>query len=258
MMKSIYLTASLMAIFVGLNLHVVAETAAPEADLAIAEGESDLIATYDEAPLPPGLEALETAETLYEASVMAPGYDPVIDGIRREYATAGIQPLGGDSGDLPPPDENTLFMESLRAFAILSFLCGFIVLAAYLVKRFGRSSPLLAGPSLGKELGRVYLNPKATLHYIQSGDRVLVVGVTPAAINLITEFDAATFDGAEARPAFSAPTSNRPLAFQDQLKTADARINRNTASADDEEIDALRGDIKRLQQYLQDSARENQ
>jgi len=191
-----------------------------------------------------------TAATLYDEPVQRP-HDPIIENIRRAYGDGFPDPLDPDT--LPPatPGDESLTRQSLQAAAILLLICGLIIFSAYLARRFGQRTPLLAGPNLGKELGRVYLNPKATLHYVQSGDRVLVVGVTPTAMSLITEFDATTFNG-QAAPA---PRPLRP--FQDQLRSADARLSKTDQSVDDEEIDALRGDIKRLQQYLQDSAREH-
>ena len=72
----------------------------------------------------------------------------------------------------------------------LSPRLAFLIIAAILLlyaaaRRFGKNSPLLAGASLGKILGRVYLSPKASLHYVETGGRVLLVGVTPTAMSLV-------------------------------------------------------------------------
>lgn len=197
--------------------------------------------------------ALSAAEQLYETPGVAPDSDPVIAEIRRAYQeAAAAESAGDDSATSSATTEDSFYRQSLQAVAVLCLICALVVLSGYLMRRFGKGSPLLAGPSLGHELGRIYLNPKASLHFVRSGGRVLVVGVTPQSMNLITEFDQDSFEeGERSKPA---PAKIRP--FESELHRSAARMENR--AVDDEDFDALRGDIKRLQQYLQDSARENQ
>lgn len=144
----------------------------------------------------------------------------------------------------------------LRVVAILFILCGVIILGGYLVKRFGKRTPLLAGQRLGTVLGKVHLTPRASLHYVKSGDRVLVLGLTQNSIALLTEFNAEAFEAdTSTEPAAETLEGGKPSSFLTHLRAAAIAEPKAAALADDD-LTSLRSDIQRLQQYLQDSARE--
>lgn len=140
----------------------------------------------------------------------------------------------------------------------LCVVCGLILLTGYIVRRAGRHSPLLAGPRLGAVLGRVYLAPKVTLHYLKTGGRVLIVAVTPGAVSLVADFDAEQFEAASAKEADAGPEEARgqSTSFLEQLQASAGGKAAPSAEGDDE-LAALRGDIQRLQRFLQEGSRDS-
>ena len=135
----------------------------------------------------------------------------------------------------------------------LLVICALIIAFGWLARKFGARTPLLAGANLAQVLGRTYLEPKTALHFVKTGGRVLVVGVTPNSISLLTEFDAEQFELAGTGAPAAARTP--PADFLTQLREQQERTDAAPPPAPDEDLDALRGDIQRLKQYLQDSRR---
>jgi flagellar biogenesis protein FliO len=127
-----------------------------------------------------------------------------------------------------------------------------ILISYYLLGRFGKKTPLFAGANLGQILGRLYLSPRACLYFVKVKDRVLIVGVTPANISQVAELPADKFDAVTEKKAQSAasPGAN---AFLKELKS---QVSGQAPDEVDDEIAALRGDLDRLQRYLQESTRE--
>lgn len=137
-------------------------------------------------------------------------------------------------------------------------LCGTLALFLLLLaafKRWGRRTPLLAGQSLGHVLGRIALSPQATLHFIRIKNEVLVVGVTQQSVRLLRTMEAELFDS-EVEEESSAPqvSGAEPVDFLSQLQASQANLQRES-SGFDEELDSLKGDLQRLKQFFQDSAR---
>ncbi len=160
--------------------------------------------------------------------------------------------------------EPSMVNSTLRATVTLCIVLGIIFALAYLAKRLGKRSPLLAGAQLADVLGKVYLSPKVCLYFVRSAGRVMVVGVTQSAIAPIAEFDATSFDSA-AQPVGAAPFGARSESAQadallSQIKTSfqDILKAETSVGAEDEDVAALRKDIHRLQQYLEASARPRQ
>lgn len=156
---------------------------------------------------------------------------------------------GADSVPASRPSGAEMFIRMIWALAIV---LGLLFLIFYVLRRVGRKTPLLAGPSLGKVLGRVHLTRNSSLHFVKTADRVLVVGVTDNGISLVSDFDAALFEGSlgadEGGEAYLGDD------FLAQLRTSSRAMAPVTGAmtSDDDEITSLRGDIGRLQQYLQD------
>ena len=159
--------------------------------------------------------------------------------------------------DAPPtaPDRDWAYY-AVRGIIGLLVACGGVLVLGYLLRRFGGGSPLLAGPHLGQVLGRVHLSPKASLYFVQSGGRVLVIGVTQNSMARIAEFDAEAFEGAEEMPV-QAPSTDTGggSGFMAQLRAA--KTPPASPRPQDDDMTALRGDIQRLQQYLQESSLES-
>ena len=193
----------------------------------------------------------------------ATGPDPVMDALRAEYerdrASAAADVSQG-SPDSVAPSENTApssGMLLLRAIMGLSFVCALIILLGYVLRRYGKHTPLMAGRQLGQHLGKVHLTPRAALHFIRSGDKVLVVGLTPNAIAPITEFSAESFDVDQALD--TSGTSGRAQPFVNQLRDAAQRMDTLTSQSPkpvENDLATLRSDIQRLQRHLEESSRE--
>ena len=161
------------------------------------------------------------------------------------------------------PAEWSPLENSMRALFGLLAALALLFLLGYLAKRFGKNSPLFAGGDLARVMGKVYLSPRASLHFVRTGGRILVLGVTPNAISTVAEFDADSFEPISAETPASKPaaggTPSETESFLAQFKASLESIARATPSAnpehDDAEIAALREDVQRLQRYLQESVR---
>ncbi|MCC6486797.1 MAG: flagellar biosynthetic protein FliO [Candidatus Hydrogenedentes bacterium] len=149
----------------------------------------------------------------------------------------------------------SLGQNMVQSFVALLVVLALILICVYLLKRFGKRTPLLAGSSLGTVLGRIYLTPKASLHFIRVRSTVLVVGVTPAGMSSIARLDASLFEETSGKVAVSAAPGEAG-SFLAHLKSSRQTGTPKDAENEDDEIAALRGDLARLQQYLQETSRE--
>lgn len=150
----------------------------------------------------------------------------------------------------------------LRTTVSLCLVLALIVAGLYVVRRLGKRTPLLAGADLGQLAGKVYLSPRVCLHYVRTGGKMLIVGVTPNTMALIAEFDEALFPAAAAS-ATSPSTTAAPAesagaeSFLAELR-ANLRASEESVPAppsEEAELDALRRDVLRLQQYLEGRSR---
>ncbi|GMU93634.1 MAG: hypothetical protein AMXMBFR4_26920 [Candidatus Hydrogenedentota bacterium] len=146
----------------------------------------------------------------------------------------------------------SMFQNIVRGVIALCVVLALILISYYLLGRFGKKTPLFAGAHLGQILGRLYLSPRACLYFVKVKDKVLVVGVTPASISQVAELPAEKFDAAIERKTLPA-TPQGANSFLTELKS---QVNAQAPDEVDDEIAALRGDLDRLQRYLQESTRE--
>ncbi|MBI1318626.1 MAG: hypothetical protein GC168_06725 [Candidatus Hydrogenedens sp.] len=156
----------------------------------------------------------------------------------------------GEAGSSRLTDTGSL---AFRAVAVLLAICGIIVLLGYFARRYGAKTPLLAGTALGRPMGRLYLDPKTVLHFVETGGRVLVIGASPGAVALITEFEAERFKPLGEQQAESAPASAAESAFVELLRQKQKTPAQSGAPTPD--IETLRGDIQRLKEFLRESQR---
>lgn len=199
-------------------------------------------------PLPDQIAPNSYSKTVPET---LPPPEPVpahLQALQRQY-DAPSEPAAPGAPAFEGPALGSL---ALRTAMWLAVICAAIILLSLILRKAGRKTPLLAGQQFGSVLGRLYLTPKAALHFVRSGDRVLVIGVTPNAVSLITEFDADTF----LTPAGKRDTDRAaPHSFLSKFQANLVRMERDEAPEDDD-IAALRGDIERLREHLQERARE--
>lgn len=168
------------------------------------------------------------------------------------------------------------------ALSVLKVLLGLCVVIATILlltqalKKWGKRSPLFAVSDLVNVLGKYHLTPRVSLHFVRTGGRVLVIGVTPNSVSLVAEFDEAAFDTRHATETASeqADLAASRSSGRKALKTANRFLDelnastRKTAAAREEpaeipetgdpDIDALRQDIVRLQKFLKEDLREEQ
>lgn len=154
----------------------------------------------------------------------------------------------------PPPDFS-LYRSAARVFSALLLVLATILLLTYVLKRHGKRSALLSGPTLATILGRVYLEPRVRLHFVRTGGKVIVVGVTQNSIASLAEFDAESFalirEGAHEKGPVDV------AGFMEQLKTSMHNIQERPTepSVEDAEVSALKRDIERLQKYIDEAPR---
>ncbi len=190
---------------------------------------------------------------------VAPVADPFLEELNRELDTraAGTAQTSAPAPAQPveqAPTNSSMYY--LRVFSSLCLVVALILFIGYLMRRFGQRTPLLAGVDLGQVLGRVYLAKGATLYYVASGGRVLVIGVTNNAVSLVAEFDESAFDISEEAPySEEAPQGHDTFLAQLRQSTSDMRGEIDAPVVDDE-ISSLREDIERLQLYLREESRE--
>lgn len=172
-----------------------------------------------------------------------------LQALQQQYDAPAAQP----ATDAAPAFEGpALGSMALRTAMWLGVICAAIILLSLLLRKAGRRTPLLAGQQFGSVLGRLYLTPKTALHFVRSGDRVLVIGVTQNAVSLITEFDAESFLAPEDKRESE---NTAPHGFISRLQGNLVRMDRAGVS-DDDDIAALRSDIERLREHLQERVRE--
>lgn len=182
--------------------------------------------------------------------------DPLLAGVNRELDRMRGVP-GAPTQEAPPPGPARAlgFSYYAKVFSGLCFVLALILIVGYAARRLGRKTPLLAGAGLGEILGRLHLARGVSLHFVRTGGRVLVVGVTSNALSLVAEFAASAFEG-EAPDAALAGEGPRPGPFLAQLRESAETLSEPAARGDeDDEIASLRGDIQRLQRYLKEESR---
>lgn len=205
-------------------------------------------------------EPTETTAPVGEPGAAPEGVDPIIADIGAEMAEQdAIEEADTPATTLDVPvDESAAPSPARAAGQALVALCVTLVLILLLyaaARRWGRRTPLLAGQQLARVLGRVGLSPQASLHFVQTNGEVLVIGVTQQQVSLIRTFDASDFATAAEVPLAKAPDAAiEPAAsFLAQLKESRAAMGVEAAADDD--LDQLKGELQRLKQYFQDSAR---
>lgn len=147
----------------------------------------------------------------------------------------------------------------MQLIVALCIVVALLLALFYALKRWGKNVPILAGPSLAKVLGRIYLDRGTALHFVRVADRVLVVGVNGNSISTVAEFSAAAFEkdpAADERDAAGGVFNPDSFLAELQEHSRELKQGAGLPRAEEDEIAALRGDIQRLQRYLRDENRE--
>jgi len=186
--------------------------------------------------------------------------DPLMDEVHAELdrdvpVEASVVPT--ESADKP------VFLINLsKSIGALFLVCALIFLLAYLIKRYGRKVPALAGAELAQSLGQVHLTPNVSLHFVETGGKVLVIGISPNSMATVAQFDAVGFHAATALgeraidQLQSKPDTIETSDFLREFRESLEEMRKPTSAgpSDEAEITALREDVQRLQQYLQEGA----
>jgi flagellar biogenesis protein FliO len=132
-----------------------------------------------------------TAEEPYPGEAEADIEDPLVRDVNRNLAARqGAEEGGGPLGGT----QTQPLINAARWFVSVCIVVALVLILAWAVRRFGGKTPFLAGADLGQVIGRIYLNRQAALYYVETGGRVLLVGVTNNNVSLVSEFDADAFD----------------------------------------------------------------
>ena len=187
---------------------------------------------------------------------MQPGLDKELD-----KSAAGNAPGSGGTPGSQPASTGTA-ERSTGAALLQALLATCVVIALilglyYLLSRYGKKTPLLAGAGLGRILGRVHLSPKAELYFVRVKDRVLVVGVTANEVSRVAEFDAALFETAQSA-ANAASVETAPAAqtsaFAQELRAL--AMPEPSASAVSDELAALKAELEKARQFFRETTGE--
>jgi len=186
-------------------------------------------------------------------------------------ARASESRLAGTGGGAPEPagraDTPGFVRNALRALGSLLLVLALIVGLTYLLKRYGRKSALFSGAALGKVLGKIHLAPRVSIHFVETGGKVLVLGVNSSTVSTLATFEALEFNAVLEAAAREAEPKGEAVPRRDENFLAELRSvmqdmegkpnPRQTggfsASGDARELAALRGEVQRLQRRLQDT-----
>jgi flagellar biosynthetic protein FliO len=222
--------------------------------------------TAEAAETPPPAANIDLAYPAQEGATVAPAEtDPVQLKIQQvnQALDQAANPEPPAATEQTQPAEWSPLENSMRAMFGLLAALALLLFLYYLAKRFGKNSPLFAGSDLARVMGKVYLAPRASLHFVKSGGRVLVLGVTPNAISTVAEFDADAFAPTTEEAPASTPAAGSPSSetesflaqFKASLDSIAHAAPAESPGQDDAEIAALREDVQRLQRFLQESVR---
>ncbi len=172
-------------------------------------------------------------------------------------------PFSFDNGRTPPlrqGERRAVIPSMFTVLLYVAVICAFFVLVIWLIKKYVPGHrQLFSHPAL-EILGRTPIDQRRFVSLVRVGRRILVIGVTPDAINSLSEID----DGAEvaeildlARPKNEAGKSLFVKLFQKHMMETDQAL----AESDiDHEAQALADDISALRDKIKSrrDATENQ
>jgi flagellar biosynthetic protein FliO len=176
-------------------------------------------------------------------------------------------------GEVPATPDGVDLNFYLQALAALLFVLALIAALSYLARRFGKRTALLRGMQLGEVLGRVYLSQRASVHFVRVGDRVLLLGVTPQQVTPLGDYPSGLFEegeqaeagddesGETSGSAAPAPSKKgaRKTSSGDFLRVLKEEQRSGEPAAkegsEDDAMEALRGDIQRLRDYLREQSK---
>ncbi len=148
---------------------------------------------------------------------------------------------------------------AMRAIFGLGISVALILLSYAVVKKFGKHTPLLAGMHMAKVVGKLHLAPGVALHFVKAADKMLLIGVTKNNVSLVTSFDSDHFEEIITDKDKGKPAKESPNDFDDLLRAKkelyDAKEG-DPADVEASQLAALRNDIERLQEYLQETSNE--
>lgn len=214
----------------------------------------------------PGVAQEDAPPSIEPAAPAAVADDILIQGVDAEMRQMSQRETqeaeaGGAANRPGQPSMSSNYTQGVLA---LSFVVALILVVYWAVRRWGKSMPILAGSHLGKVLGRVYLDRGTALHFVQVGEKVLLVGVNANSVSLLGEFSSSIFGARAGAPVAGASATAsvpfNPDSFLAELRTRSSQFSaeRTPRGAEEDEIASLRGDIQRLQRYLREENREHE
>ncbi|MFC1736281.1 flagellar biosynthetic protein FliO [Candidatus Hydrogenedentota bacterium] len=102
------------------------------------------------------------------------------------WETEGSGDSTGDSGfpRFNPNSTGGMFFNAIKALIIVLLL---ITITVYVMKKFHGGAAGIQGDSKSQVLNRIYLSPRASIFVVKVVDRILLLGVTPGSVQLLSE-----------------------------------------------------------------------
>lgn len=209
----------------------------------------------------PNEEQSESPEALQSSSAVIQEVQSILDEQAQTDAATPAAPANAESNDRLG---GGAYLKGLSSLCIVLALVLIVyALARYVFRSQGASGPkrmpFLGRTDLAERLGRIYLERGVSLHFVRTGGRVLVIGVTQNNISLVAEFDGAAFDvQEESSEEAETDSANRADIFlkhlEEQSRTAPVAAvpSAHASDPDDADLHSLRDSIRRLQEYLRD------
>jgi flagellar biosynthetic protein FliO len=177
-----------------------------------------------------------------------------LDGAKQYLSGTNTDSSAGSAfGDGSPDNRASLGKAVTRMISALAIVLALILGLYYFTRKFGSKVPVFAGSQFGKVLGRIHLSKDASLHYVQTGGRVLLVGVTNGGVQLVAEFDSSAFDEIIQGDLDKEDLDPEKFLAHLNQQTSEFNLEKEPNTTEDD-ISALRSDIRRLQDYLQEEA----
>ncbi len=193
-----------------------------------------------------------------ELPAPTPAADPLTQqiGVEMDRRAAEAAAAPGERTTPAPVDPTASVLRSVSSLFVVIAL---ILIVYYAARRWGKRVPLLAGAHLGKVLGRLYLDRGTALHFVQVGEKVLLIGANANSVSLISEVSASGIHRGAPPQSPAAPVPFNPDSFLAELRARSQELSsaQRVPQAEEDEIANLRGDIQRLQRYLRDENREH-
>ncbi len=233
------------------------KTAPVPLNIPIPDSEKDLSASgkTDNGVLPGGSGETVAAASGEQGKGSSTSANIDLDKVRSLVKTLSVADnAGGKNTEKKIVRSRSLFPDMLQAFSALAIVLALILFIFWGTRKLARKNALLGGHGVGEVIGRIYLSPRASVHFVRTGGRVLAIGVTPSQISLVAEFDSSDFPIRESGEALGLLKRKATHFFQELREAGGVSEDDELVGAPDD-LSTLKQDIARLQERIDDTTR---